>query len=80
MFVAKFFHESEEGLCEIYSMNKENEKAKLKWILVLDTFPFYVVVYDRMKESISYINKHISSTLFPTQLFKENLEGMLNFK
>lgn len=56
MFVAKFFHESEAAFCEIYSMNKDNEKEKIKWMSVLETIPFYVVIYDKMKEKISYIN------------------------
>lgn len=56
MFVSKFFHESEEAFYDIYIMNKENEKDKLKWMSVLDTFPFYVVIYDKMKEKISYAN------------------------
>jgi hypothetical protein len=61
-------------------MNKTNEKEKLKWISVLDTFPFFVVIYDKVKEKITYFNNHISNTIFPTKFLKSNLHKLLTHR
>jgi hypothetical protein len=68
-----FYYEQEEAFMEIYEKNLQNEKEKLKWMSVLDTFPFFVVIYDKMKENIVYYNKFVSKTLFPTYFIKSSL-------
>jgi hypothetical protein len=50
MFMAIFYYEQEEAYMEIYEKNIQNEKEKKKWISILDTFPFFVVIYDNVKE------------------------------
>jgi hypothetical protein len=66
VFISTFYYEQEAAFMEIYDMNTTNEKEKLKWISVLDTLPFFVVIYDKLKQKITYINNHISNTMFPT--------------
>ena len=58
--------ESENNFREIFIMNKDNEKEKVKWFSILDSLPFYIMIYDRIKEKLSYLNKYSKETLFPT--------------
>ena len=40
---------------------------------ILDTIPFFVCIYNRTNDDISYINKHVSNTLYPSYLYKKSL-------
>ena len=50
-YSALFFKENEKNFVEIFNMNKENEKEKHKWFGILDSLPFIVMIYDRIKNT-----------------------------
>mmetsp|Transcript_30146 Transcript_30146/g.29432 ORF Transcript_30146/g.29432 Transcript_30146/m.29432 type:complete len:278 (-) Transcript_30146:1212-2045(-) len=61
--IAFWYKEKEDAFLELYDMNKENEKEKLKWISIMDTLPFFIFIYDHASKKLNYFNKHLSSLM-----------------
>ena len=56
-----FFQENEMNFVKIYNMNMNNSDEKDKWLTILDTFPFYVMIYNKRKEAFVYTNNRIKA-------------------
>jgi hypothetical protein len=54
--VSIFFLDSESSMMEIYFEKEENRKEKTKWLSVLNMMPFFVMIYDKAGEQITYVN------------------------
>lgn len=46
-FIGFLYFEIDTCFIDIYDLNQQNEKVK--WISVLDSFPFYVAIFDHTK-------------------------------
>ena len=58
--------DSEESMMGAYYEKEKNRKEKMKWISVLDNLPFFVLIYDKAKQRVTYMNQHFKSTFFGT--------------
>jgi hypothetical protein len=58
-------HDSEEVMFEIYVEKEINRKEKLKWISILDSLPIFVMIFDKAKQKVTYINQYFRSIFFP---------------
>lgn len=47
-YSVKIFLDQEKNFTNLYNINKTNEKEKLKWIQVLESLPFYIMIYDKL--------------------------------
>lgn len=43
-------------MTEATKSNRKNEHEKEKWLRILDTIPFFVMIYDRIENDFTYKN------------------------
>ena len=60
-------YDAEETMMDLYYEKEENRKEKMQWISILDSLPIFVLIYDKTKEKVKYINQHFKSTFFNTK-------------
>jgi hypothetical protein len=52
-------------MMDVYFEKELNRREKVKWLSVLNTLPYFVMIYDRVTDSIKYLNNHLKRTLIP---------------
>jgi c-di-AMP phosphodiesterase-like protein len=57
-------YDSEESMMDVYYEKEVNRKEKNKWMKILDTLPIFVMIYDKAKQEVKYLNQHFKDTFF----------------
>lgn len=72
IFCCILLYDSEQTMMDVYFQKEENRKEKVKWMSIMDTLPIFVMIFDKCKQQVTYINQHFKSTFFK-KIFKSQL-------
>lgn len=56
VFCTLMLYDSEQAMMDLYYEKEENRKEKVKWLSVLNTLPFFVMVYDKSLQKVNFLN------------------------